>query len=365
MSHRLTAIDCFAGAGGLSLGLRDAGFDVCAAFDADALAVDTYNGNLGNHALVAKAEDLSGDELLAMAGLSRGECSLVAGGPPCQGFSRQRRGSAKDERNELVHEFFRLVADIHPTFFLMENVAALGSRGAPHLQRLREEARDAGYDVYTDVLDAVDFGVPQRRRRLFVVGVDAELGLRFEFPKRLQSGRPRTVRDAIGDLPEPVRRGNPGYIANHDPDNMSELNRVRISHVPPGGGRDFIPAELRLPCHRADADQIGHRNVYGRLHWDEPAGRITTKCNSFTRGKFAHPEKHRNISMREAARLQSFPDWFAFQGDKVAVAHQVGNAVPPLLGEALGRSIAAAANGVVRPRTSAGATQRQLALELL
>ena len=117
------------------------------------------------------------------------------------------------------------------------------------------------------------------------------------------------------------------------------MNRKRISFVPEGGGRADIPMEYRLPCHRVDVEKAGHRAVYGRLRWSDVAATITTKCNSFTRGRFAHPTEDRNITMREAARLQSFPDTFHFVGNKVEVAHQIGNAVPPKLAQALCDSI--------------------------
>ena len=335
------AIDCFSGAGGLALGLQRAGFDVRAAFDADALAVETYRRNLGGHAFVSRSEDLCGSDLLRAAGISEGECDLVVGGPPCQGFSRQRRGVDADSRNALVLDFFRLVAEVRPTFFLMENVSAIGGRrGKQVLGELSMRASAAGYVVRALVLDAAEYGVPQHRKRMFIVGERDTVEPTFRFPKPTHSeANFVTVRGAIADLPKPSRDAASGTIANHEPDNISELNRRRIAFVPQGGGRDYIPEELRLPCHKASSDEIGHRNVYGRLHWDKPAGTITTKCNSFTRGMFAHPEENRNISMREAARLQSFPDTFVFTGDKVAVAHQIGNAVPPVLSETIGRSL--------------------------
>lgn len=312
-----------------------------AAFDADADAVRTYNSNLGPHAVVARAEGLSGADLLRLADAAPGDCALVAGGPPCQGFSVQRRGAAVDHRNDLVLEFIRLVLEIRPAMFLMENVSAIqGPRGRSFLLELTKQAARGGYGIASRVLDAADFGVPQHRRRAFLVGGSQELLARFRFPSPTHRERHRTVRDAIGDLPSPTPETS-GHkpIANHAPDRISELNRLRISHVPQGGGRDDIPPDLRLKCHAVSVERAGHRNVYGRLHWDRPAGTITTKCNSFTRGKFAHPAEDRNITMREAARLQSFPDDFVFEGSKVPVAHQIGNAVPPLLAEHVGRAL--------------------------
>lgn len=363
-STQPTAIDCFAGAGGLSLGLLGAGFDVRAAFDCDADAVETYRKNINDHIRPTNALGLSGIELLTIANLEKESCSLVAGGPPCQGFSVQRRGSAQDGRNDLVFEFLRIVFEIRPTMFLMENVSAIGApRGRVYFDEFCSKAASGGYRVCWRVLDAADYGLPQHRRRMFVVGEIADGRNYFQFP--LPTREPsdyRTVRHAIADLPSP-HSPEATLFANHSPDNISELNRLRISHVPPGGGRQYIPAELRLPCHAVSVDKAGHRNVYGRLAWDEPSGTITTKCNSFTRGKFAHPSENRNITMREAARLQGFPDSFVFSGDKVAVAHQVGNAVPPLLAERVGLAIRVALEARER-NDPAGLSPHQLCLDV-
>lgn len=335
---RLTAIDTFAGAGGLSLGLAMAGFDVRCATDWDEDSVATHSKNLGGSALVADVTALSGAELLEIAAVD--SVDLLAGGPPCQGFSVQRRGAMHDDRNRLVFEYLRMVKEIRPRAFLMENVAAIGGpRGKHFLSTIKEEAEEAGYSVTSAVLDAADFGVPQHRRRLFLVGVDD--GRAFTFPEPSHSpAQWVTVRQAFAGLPDPFLEPEAAAeFPNHERDNISELNRLRISHVPEGGGREDIPEDLRLPCHRVSVDTAGHRGVYGRLWWDRPSGTITTKSNSFTRGRFAHPVANRNITMREAARLQGFPDSFVFVGDKVSVAHQVGNAVPPPLAEALGTAL--------------------------
>lgn len=332
------AVDCFAGAGGLSLGLQQAGFRIAAAFDSDGIAQRTYCRNVGPHVIVAKAEELSGRDLI-QSGCSIG---LVAGGPPCQGFSRQRRGTDHDGRNALIADFIRLVIEIRPTMFLMENVSAIsGPRGEVLLSELKQTAEDAGYFVHMRVLNAADYGVPQNRRRMFVVGELVDSGIHFRFPKPTHDPASyRTVRDAFSGLPSPITAPDLSIlIPNHQPDRISDLNRIRISHVPEGGGRADIPAHLQLPCHRVSVDVAGHRGVYGRLSWDLPSGTITTKCNSFTRGRFAHPVENRNITMREAARLQGFPDDFVFEGSKVDVAHQIGNAVPPTVAYALGAAI--------------------------
>lgn len=336
----LTAVDTFAGAGGVSLGLAWAGFDVRSAFDFNARAVETYRSNLGDHIVEASSEALDAPTILGIGGLDRGEVDLLAGGPPCQGFSVQRRGSDIDSRNGLVTDYLRHIGEIEPRAFMMENVPALGGRrGKTILDGFVVGAQSLGYSVSMKVLDAADYGVPQHRRRLFVVGVLG--GEPFDFPAPTHGPDSWvTVRDAIADLDDPRNPSMLGAIPNHEPDNISDLNRERISHVPEGGGRDDIPWDLRLPCHRVSVDVAGHRGVYGRLWWDRPAGTITTKCNSFTRGRFAHPAQDRNISMREAARIQGFPDDFRFLGGRVDVAHQIGNAVPPPLAMALGVAIA-------------------------
>lgn len=342
MSDLPVAIDCFAGAGGFAFGLLQAGFRLGAAFDWNTEAVRTHRHNLGDHVLEADASTLHGDMLLAKANLYRGDPALVVGGPPCQGFSRQRRGSNEDDRNQLVLDFIRLVGEMEPEFFIMENVAAIRNRrGKAQLSQAIEFARTLGYRTDVNTLNAADFGVPQHRKRAFLVGERVDRPKAFIWPEPTHNSESwSTVRDAIGDLPCPFARPEAASrIPNHNRDNISAQNRRRISHVPMGGGRADIPEELRLPCHRVSVEKAGHRGVYGRLHWDKPAGTITTKCNSFTRGRFAHPVADRNITMREAARLQSFPDDFIFVGKTVPTAHQVGNAVPPLLARRLGEAV--------------------------
>ena len=322
----------------MSLGLQEAGFDLVVALDSSRAACETHRRNLAGKVLEADIRDVTGESLLSQAGLVAGECDLVAGGPPCQGFSVQRRGDDDDARNRFIFEFLRLVTEIAPPLFLMENVSAIrGPRGKVLLDRFLTLAKQYGYNVSIQTLDALDFQVAQRRRRAFIVGERTDRPSSFLFPHPEQLAK-RTVRDAIGDLPYP-ESAEARAFANHEPVQTSELNRLRISFVPPGGGREHIPDHLQLPCHRISVATAGHRQVYGRLHWDRQAATITTKCNSFTRGMFAHPAQDRNITMREAARIQGFPDWFVFEGGRVEVAHQIGNAVPPLLAKAVGRQL--------------------------
>jgi len=341
-----TCIDAFAGAGGLSLGLRRAGFSVVLAFDNDPVCVETQRLNrkyLPHPIVEADVEDLLGGRLGELAGIKRGELFLLAGGPPCQGFSIQRIGPDHDERNSLVAIFMRLAGETRPQYFLMENVAGLtGRRGKRFLQEALELGMEAGYWVHSAVLDAQDYGVPQRRRRLFVVGERQDSPLSaFSFPAPTCTKKDkRTVRQVIGHLPPPPNGGedHPEYPL-HRRDRLSDLNKRRLDALKAGQGREHLPRELLAECHKRDASQIGHRNVYGRMAWDDVAPTITARFDSFTRGKFGHPDQLRSISLREGAMLQTFPDDFAFFGNKIEIARQIGNAVPPQLAEVLGRQI--------------------------
>lgn len=341
---RLTALDLFAGAGGLSLGLAAAGFRVLCALDNDPQAVETYNANIGLHSICADISLIGRDDLLS--GRSRPRVDLVAGGPPCQGFSIKRGRDPQDSRNNLLFDFLRIVGEIQPRFFLIENVPGLISRrGRKFLDVALSEAASQGYHCHVAVLNAAAFGVPQLRERAFVVGEQpVREQVFFEFPRPIfDPDSYQTVRAAIADLPSPPEDGKPhSQIANHYREaRLSALNRERLVHIPPGGGREHLPSRLRLRCHQ-DAPGIRHVDTYGRLAWDEPAVTLTARFDSFTRGKFAHPEEHRTITLREGARLQTFPDDFVFIGNREQVARQIGNAVPPLLAKALGRAISTA-----------------------
>lgn len=338
-----TVIDLFSGAGGLALGLKRAGFDLRAAVEFDPWAAKTYRNNLGNHLLETDIHSLKVDELLQFANLKRGECDLLAGGPPCQGFSVQRRGSDKDPRNDLVLQYLRFVEGIKPRFFLMENVSGLMSkRGKPFLDAVINRVTDLGYTTFLAKLEAADFGVPQFRKRVILIGeLSVEGKTFFQFPSpNTPPSKYKTVRHAIGNLPSPPPDGSKHPdIPNHAREaKLSALNIERLKHIPPGGGRLDLPEHLQLPCH-VNNPSHRHVDVYGRLEWDKPSGTITARFDSFTRGRFAHPVEQRSITLREGARLQTFPDEFQFEGSRGEIAKQIGNAVPPLLAESLGHAI--------------------------
>ncbi len=339
---KYTCIDSFCGAGGLCLGLQRAGLDILLSFDIDKLCIDTINKNQKyfNHpAVTADIADMLNGELLNRCNLNRGELFLLAGGPPCQGFSVQRRGSDTDSRNELVLMYGKLIDELYPKYFVMENVSGIaGKRGKTILQHLVENIEQIGYHVHIKLLDAQDFGVPQRRKRYIVIGERRDIGNHYEYPE--PTGVRHTVRDVIGNLPVPPQNGSDHpKLSLHRRDRLSERNLQRIRAIKEGQGRDNLPDELLADCHKIDSSVIGFRSVYGRMAWDDVSPTITARFDSFTRGKFGHPTQDRSISLREGALLQTFPADFEFVGNKVDIARQIGNAVPPMMAEHIGKSI--------------------------
>ena len=336
-----TALDLFAGAGGLTLGLMRAGFEVVAAADSWHPAVETYRRNFDHAVLEVDLATIDGIRLRERLGIGSLHLDVVAGGPPCQGFSIQRIGRDVDDRNQLVLRFGDLVRQLRPTAFVMENVPGLlGRRGRHLLAAFEEQMRDGGYEVETKMLNAADFGVPQVRRRVFVIGVTRASGLSPQFPApEWEPQSYRTAWEAIGDLPSPPADRTSARDPLHWRTRLSDLNLQRIRLVPPGGGFEDLPPELRVAAHREGAARIGHRNVYGRLAADKPSATITARFDSFTRGKFGHPYEDRNITLREGARLQTFDDDFRFRGTQEEMAALIGNAVPPLLARAVGCSL--------------------------
>jgi len=336
----LKAIDLFSGAGGFSLGLSNAGFQVIGAFDNWGVAARTHAANFGHPVHVCDLSQTSGSELLDMIGVPSDSVDLVVGGPPCQGFSVQRIGSDHDARNNLVQEYGRLISEIGPRLFLMENVPGLlGKRGKKLVEDFVTLLAEAGYETTWTIINAADYGVAQLRKRVVFAGW--KIGMpSFEFPPpSFNSTSFRTVADALNGLPSP-----PIDLSPHPDDplhrrtKLSSLNQRRIEIIPPGGGMQDLPDDLKVDCHKVGAAKIGHRYVYGRLALDKPSATITARFDSFTRGKFGHPAEARNITLREGARLQSFPDNFRFLGTQEEIAAQIGNAVPPLVAEAFARA---------------------------
>lgn len=338
---RYRVADLFCGAGGLSLGFQNAGFDIVFATDNDKESLETYRKNLGDHAHSIDLSEGSPSTIASRIKKTSGEIDLLVGGPPCQGFSIQRRGIADDPRNHLLLRHVQIGLALKAKVILIENVPTiLGNRGAVQLNEALESLAAASYSVTTKILQAADYGTPQLRRRAFVVAFRKDFEPEFAFAApSIDSQNYLTVRQAFDGLPTLPSDFLPHpAVANHQRRKISAINLERLSHVPEGGGRLDIPEELRLPCHVKD-DGHRHLDVYGRMFWDKPAPTITAMFDNFTRGRFGHPSETRNITNREGARLQSFPDSFVFLGNQKSVARQIGNAVPPKLAEAVAKSI--------------------------
>lgn len=335
-----TLIESFSGPGGMGLGLKNAGFDLLYAFDINEAAVNTHNNNLGNKCYQRNATDITGKELLNKLKLKRGDLTLFAGGPPCQGFSKQKKGAhLGDKRNDLVLEYIRLVNELYPSFFIFENVAIFGQkRGLKYVHAMEKQFND--YSLYPKFYNCADYGLGQTRERFIIVGKRNDIFNDYATPMPTVKKR-KTIKDIIGDLPEPPMdyTAHPSF-PNHQRAKVTEINIERFSHVPQGGGWQDIPFDLRLESHkRLDTSKGGWPDVYGRLNWDGQCPTITGGFDSFTRGRFGHPEYNRPITPREAARIQGFPDSFVFTGNRGDTRSQIGNAVPPPLAEVIGKSI--------------------------
>lgn len=329
-----TAVDLFCGCGGLTVGLKRAGFRVLGAVDVDPLSVKTYKANHRDVALWEKdIRELEPQELLDAFGLKKGGLDLLAGCPPCQGFSTMRtlNGAVRvdDPRNDLVAEFERFVKALRPRTVMMENVPGLADD--ERFNTFCRELKELGYQGDHRVLNAADYGVPQRRRRLIYLA-----GIGMEIPFAEKNGRQKTVKGAIGGLPE---AGKSGDLVHDMPENRTPKVLEIIRLIPKdGGSRRNLPEEFQLECHKRCS---GFKDVYGRMAWNDVAPTITSGCFNPSKGRFLHPEEDRAITMREAALLQGFPRRYKFPttDNKSAVALMIGNALPPPFIAAHGRSI--------------------------
>lgn len=357
---RHTVIDLFCGAGGLSAGLEMAGFNVLAGNDYFEAAGRTFEQTHPQARFIpGPIEDLSVTRLMEVTGLRRGELTVLVGGPPCQAYSvyNHQRGM-HDERASLFREYLRIVDGLRPEWIVMENVTGIYSiAGGEAVSAIKSELAALGYAVEEAVLRAEDYGVPQERRRVIFIGnrVGAQISHPVPTHGPGRSSPFTTIRDAIGDLPplangenpgrvaycagpatafQRAMRGNATTVANHAAPTLGKVNMERLPFIPPGGSWRDIPHEL-LPQGMKRAKRSDHTKRYGRMRWDGLSCTVLTKCDIHW-GAYIHPEQDRAISVREAARLQAFPDWFEFTGSRTEQYVQVGNAVPPLLGKAIG-----------------------------
>ena len=320
----LRAIDLFCGAGGLTQGLKEAGFSVVGAIDVSLLAIEAYEAN--HPATVVWRRDirrLRPQEVMEILDLKPGDLELLAGCPPCQGFSTMRthrRGTNIDDpRNGLVAQFARFAEVLRPRALMMENVPGLGDDRRFKLMLGRLER--LGYRLTYGVLNAQDYGVPQRRWRFVVLGF---LGRRVAFAEADKVEI--KVRDTLEHLPVAGSSGDP--LHDHG-ENRSRAIEELIRDIPAdGGSRSDLGPERQLDCHKRLA---GWYDVYGRMSWDAPAPTITSGCINPSKGRFLHPVEDRAITLREAALLQTFPPGYSFplSRGKYKAADLIGNALPP------------------------------------
>lgn len=371
----LYTVDVFSGAGGLSLGFRRSGYHALVANDFDQSAAATFAANFPDTEFrCGPIEELSGREVLRSAGLKRGALDALLGGPPCQAFSvyNHQRGF-HDERSGLFREYLRLVDELLPKVVVMENVVGMTSLdGGRAVDEMHRALGKLGYEVQHRVLRAEEFGVPQERRRLFFIG--SRVGP-VRWPEQSHCRADSllapvldpvvTVWDAIGDLPglrlgegtdsavayarpartdyqRVMREGSPG-VSNHAASSLSPINAARMQHIPEGGSWRDLPARL-LPAGMKRAKRSDHTKRYGRLRRDGLFSTILTKADPHW-GAYIHPTQDRSLTVRECARAQSFPDSFHFVGSRSDQYRQVGNAVPPLLAEAVAWAVRAMISG--------------------
>ena len=368
-----TVVDLFCGAGGLSHGFSQAGFRVVAGADHNAAAGRSFSASHPEAKFLGgKIQDLVVADILKTTGLKAGALDVLVGGPPCQGYSvfNHQRGT-HDPRAGLFKEYLRIVAGLLPRWLVMENVPGLISVADGGIIREIQEGMGAlGYRVEWKILKAEEYGVPQERRRIVFMANRVGAPILHPKPTHGEGLRPFvTIWDAIGDLP-PLANGEAwigaGYgappstayqsemregcvvLKNHSAARLSPVNIARMKHIPVGGSWRDIPIEM-LPQGLKTAKRYDHTKRYGRPRKDDLSSTILTKCDIHW-GAFIHPEQERSISIREAARLQSFPDSFEFVGTKTEQSIQIGNAVPPLLGRAVAEAILRC-DEAIQPRT--------------
>lgn len=365
MDKRWSVIDLFCGAGGLSEGFRQAGCRVLVGNDYDSAAGETFTSTHPEAIfLPGPIQNHRASDFLKAAGLRRGELDCLVGGPPCQGFSvyNHQRG-LHDERSSLYQEYLRVVEGLNPKWVVLENVTGMTSAGGgAAVEAIEQGLKKLGYQVEKRILKAEEYGVPQERRRIVFIG--NRLGLPISWPLRTHGPGLLpfvTVKDAIGDLPkigngedrgavsypgqptsayQRMLRGNATVAANHSAPKLSKVNLERMKHIPAGGSWRDIPVAL-LPAGMKLAKRSDHTKRYGRLRWSGLSSTILTKCDLHW-GAYIHPEQDRSLTVREAARFQSFPDSFVFRGSRTEQYVQVGNAVPPLLGRKIAEAIISA-----------------------
>jgi len=335
-----TAIDLFCGSGAVTWGLKSAGFHVVGAIDFDPVACATYRANHPEVDLIEKDIREVAPSQFADNLRGGGPIDLLAVCAPCQPFSnRNPNRSAKDSRIKLILEALRFVEELQPEIVFFENVPGLKKEAV--FKRLSIGLKRMGYHFDEPrKLDASDLGVPQRRQRMVLIGTrDSNL---LPNTKAISFTPKQTVYNAIGNLPIPPVGPQNAEDPLHYARAHTAITLERLRYIPrDGGSRDALPEQLQLSCHKGRSNS-SFPDSYGRLKWQSVAPTLTTGCTDLTKGRYAHPEQDRAITLREAARLQSFPDGYIFKGNASQVATQIGNAVPPKMMAGIARTLHAA-----------------------
>lgn len=341
MKNGYSVVDLFCGIGGLTHGFVKEGFPVEAGIDFDVsckYAFEVNNKSKFIHKDIAK---LTADELNK---LYKSERKILIGCAPCQPFSSYTFKDKEKDNDKwgLLYHFARLIREVQPVVVSMENVAQLlNFKKAPVFEDFVANLRDLGYHVHYEVVNCPDYGIPQKRKRLVLLA--SKLGEISLIPKTHTPDKYKTVGDTIKKLPEIEDGSFHKTDLMHFARKLSPVNKMRIEHTPYGGSWKDWPDDLLLECHKKQTGK-SYSSVYGRMKWEEPSPTITTHCIGYGNGRFGHPEQDRAISLREAALLQTFPVQYKFFDPKrefqsVAIAKQLGNAVPVDLGRVIAKSI--------------------------
>lgn len=348
IKNNMKVIDLFAGVGGMSLGFEQAGFEIVYANEYNESIANAYKKN--HPGTVVDNRDIKDIDFNEVFKPYTGKIDVVVGGPPCQGFSQKgKRIGLSDDRNFMFQQFLKVVKIVKPKFFVLENVPnILSSENGFFKDEIISTFKELGYDIKSKVLKAENFGVPQKRRRAIFLG---KLGnLDFEIPEG--NGETTSVKEALSDLPifksgegsdsqqyrsapnnsfQKIMRKNSKIVDNHFSTNHSKIALERLSCIKVGDTKEDLPKEHRT--------KSIHSGTWTRMNPDGFARTITTRFDTPSSGQFTLPDQDRCITVREAARLQSFPDSFIFAGTKSSQMLQVGNAVPPMLANEIAKAI--------------------------